>query len=197
MRRQNDFDTTSRFDSDALSSQFICDNFSDVQNLRGGCRLFLGRFLCEHPHAKGTSRSHGSRSRRFKFAVAIGRHPLSTGLFFFPELSSTRPAAKAVSAVSIRLVNRGTDGFNDLAGLIIDSVVPSQIARIVVGDLTVRARLEPQLAGLDELVDKFAVMLDNIVATELGVLVPKSMEAVGTGGDDEISLQGVERADIF
>src|SRR5918996_4840378 len=171
-----------------LFSQSPRDDLSDIQDLHRRFRLFLSGFFRKHPHAKRAACGHRLRAGLFEFSIAVGAYTLIALLLFFPKLTASGAAAKALRAGALGLGEPGARRFDEDTGRIENSVVPAEIAGIMKRDLAVGGRRKFNFALSDDLVDEIGVMLHDIVAAELGVLVGDRVKAMGASRHDRFGL---------
>ena len=73
--------------------------------------------------------------------------------------------------------------FQDFPWLLINIVVTSQVAGIVIGNhLVISQTADFYLAGVNQIENELGVVDDFIITSELGILVLESIETMGTGG---------------
>ena len=89
------------------------------------------------------------------------------------------------------------DRIEDGARLVVDAVVPPEVARIVVGDRLGRSAPHLELALRDKAVDELERMDDFVVPAKLRVLVGDRVETVRAARDDLPHAVLLERLDVL
>src|SRR6266542_3618733 len=123
-------------------------------------------------------------------------------LLLHPHSPTPRATAESALAVMRLDLHPGDAGqrVEQRARLVVDAVVPAEVAGIVVGDRLragpgVGGRPELQLAGRDELLDELEGVHDLVAPAELRVLVGDRVEAVRARGDhlaDTVAAEGLD-----
>ena len=107
-------------------------------------------------------------------------------VLFHPHPGTAGAAAEAALGVPRHLGQRRTGCADELAGRLVDLVVPTEVARIVVGQRSVRAATlhRDQLLVAHQTVEQLGVVQHRVVAADLRVLPAQGVEAVRAGDDD-------------
>src|SRR6266567_4029821 len=139
----------------------------------------------EHGHAERARHGHAVRPGADGLVQAIVADARTT-LFLHERPRAAGATAEASILTSGHLGEPARDRVHDLARLVVDLVVATQITRIVVGEAVALqcpwGDLQP--ARLDELLDELAVVDDCVIAAQLRVLVLERVEAVRAAGHD-------------
>ena len=132
--------------------------------------------------------STGRRRRRCRRRSPRPRRSASSLIRVPPSSIHIRappaPQQNAAFACARHLGGCAAGGAEHLAGRVVASVVPAQVARVVVGDRAVRARAWCSSRPRASRCDSSSVWwTTSSVAAVVGVLVRQGVEAVGAGGD--------------
>ena len=116
-----------------------------------------------------------------------------------PHTAAAGTTAHPLGPAALRLHNLdAAQAADDTAGRLVDVVVSTQVARVVVDDPLVEAcAAHVQLPLVDEPLQELAVVYHLVVAAELWVLVGQRVEAVRALGDDLLHAHRVERLDVL
>ena len=114
------------------------EEFGDVfdGDVIGGC--FAGG-AAEHALAEGAAYGENFFSSRrgegfLYLAEAVVGDALVAGFFFFPELGAAGSAAEGVLTVARELRGGWAEDVEEIAGSIVDAIVPAEVAGVVIGD---------------------------------------------------------------
>src|SRR5512136_1942294 len=175
--------------------QHVGHDLSDVP----GAHRFLGALgldaIAKHYEAIGTGSRHRVRSGAEQLLGALDVHPL-VRLFFHPHMPAPTATAETGLAGAGHLHTRSPGRLQYRPRLGVDVVVAAQVAGVVVGDLALRlGRFQLELAISNQASDELRVVDHLEAAPELRVLVPESIEAVGTAGHNLFDIVLLERLD--
>src|SRR5690606_12779844 len=147
--------------------------------------LFLTRrhTVGEHDAAERAARRDlgGIRGERFVDTVDVDA---LTDLLLHPHAGTTGTTAHGPLAVTRHLDELRARRRHQLTRSVVDLVVPSEEARVVVGHVLADGLDLDQLLRPHETVEQLRVVDDLVAATHLRVLVVQRVEAVRTGHDD-------------
>ena|SRR5579859_620837 len=172
----------------------VGDDFGDILDLHLIFGLDTFDAVFEHGDAEGAGGGQ-HLGLCLQSLVDTGLVDALADLLLHPDAPTTTAAAEALVAMATHFCHAVAVQYTeDATWLVVDIVVASDVAGIVIGELTfVEAFGQLELVGGHQRVDEDGVMDYLIVATQLWIFILNGIETVWAGRDNGAMLCGNRR----
>ncbi|COU35593.1 Uncharacterised protein [Mycobacterium tuberculosis] len=111
-------------------------------------------------------------------------------VFFHPHAGAACAATKAAVGMARHLGQAGPRGTDQLPWCLVDLVVPTQVARVVVGDVLRNRSDRDQPLVAHQPIEQLGVVQHGVVGAQLPISLADGVEAV-RAGDNDLAVDGL------